>query len=266
MQKRTIQRCLIMALAMAIFATANTAFAVTGNHQAKAIIDSLYGGNGLAPINDLIVEMDCTDSDSKTGQLMLSSKDKVYFKAPNKLRVDTIIQDPGGPLDQRQAIIIRDGVTMWHYLSTGQYPVKKKPDTPSPTNNLPFNIQRYPIDETKSYEFGQQRLIEGVQTREIIIKNPQDAKDERHIFVDTARRVPMLMEFTRHDGNNAQQVTVEYGSFNKLSDGRYFPFLIKIYHDGKLDKVRAFKGVTINVGLDDSFFNHMSGMLNQPTR
>lgn len=240
--------------------------AATGNSKAKQIVDSLYCGGGLAPINDLIVEMDCTDLDEKSQQLQPSSKDKIYFKAPNKLRVDSIIQDPGGPLDQRQSIIIRDGVTMWHYLSTGQYPVKKKPDVPSPTANLPFNIQRYPIDETKSYEFGQQRLIEGVQTQEIVVKNPQDPKDERHVFVDVARAVPMLMEYTRYNGDKGVRVTVEYGSIAKLSDGRFFPFLIKIYHDGKLDRVRAYKGVVVNAGLDDSFFSHMGSMMQKSAK
>lgn len=249
-----------------LFVLCGAASASSGNNQAKQIIDALYCGKGLAPIRDLIVELECTDINEQSGQLQLASKDKIYFKSPNKLRVDAVIQDPGGPLDQRQAIIIRDGVTMWHYLSTGQYPVKKKPDTPSPTANLPFNIQRYPIDETKSYEFGQQRLIEGVQTREIIIKNPQDAKDERHVFVDVAREVPMLMEYTREDGDKSTRVTVEYGSITKMSDGRFFPFLIKIYNDGKLEKVRAYKGVVINAGLDDSFFNHMGGIINQPSR
>ena len=260
----TMRRIALFACVV-LFALGGVANAASGNSKAKQIVDSLYTGKGLAPINDLIVELECTDSNDQSGQLQLASKDKIYFKAPNKLRVDTIIQDPGGPLDQRQAIIIRDGVTMWHYLSTGQYPVKKKPDVPSPTANLPFNIQRYPIDETKSYEFGQQRLIEGVQTQEIIIKNPQDAKDERHVFVDIARAVPMLMEYTRENGDKSVHVTVEYGSITRMSDGRFFPFLIKIYTEGKLEKVRAYKGVIINAGLDDSFFNHMGGMMNQPS-
>ncbi|MDO5295090.1 MAG: hypothetical protein Q4F00_00395 [bacterium] len=266
MQIKPIIRRLVLVSVMAVLAMSATAQAVTGNHQAKEIIDSLFGGKGLAPINDLIVEIDCTKKDANTGQMMLASKDKVYFKAPNKLRTDAVIQAPGDPLDQRQLIFIRDGKTACHYLSTGQYPVKKAPDLPSPTSVLPFSLQRYPIDETKSYEFGEQRVLDGVTTREIIIKNPQDPKDERHIFVDPARRVPMLMEFTRTYDKDPVKVTVEYGSFNKLSDGRHFPFLIKIYENGQLSKVYAYKGVNINVGLDDSLFQHMTSSMTQPAR
>ncbi len=263
--KPYLQRLTVIA-AIFIIAASAASQAVTGNHQAKELIDNLYRGKGLAPINDLIIELDCTKRDAKSGQMMLASKDKVYFKAPNKLRTDAVIQAPGDPLDQRQLIFIRDGKTACHYLSTGQYPVKKAPDLPSPTSVIPFSLQRYPIDEAKSYEFGEQRLIEGVTTREVIIKNPQDANDERHIFIDPARHVPMLMEFTRASDKKSVKVTVEYGDFNTLSDGRYFPFLVKIYEDGQLNKVYAYKGVNINVGLDDSFFQHMASSISQPVR
>ncbi len=257
---RSWGRTFVASLAI-LFATSIASFAATGNSKAVQLVDNLYGGQNVAPIRDLIVEMDCTDSDEKTGQLMPSSKDKVYFKAPYKLRIDTIIQDPGGPLDQRQAIIIRDGVTAWHYLSTGQYPVKKRPDNPSPTSNLPFSIQKYPIDTTKSYEMGAVKTIEGVNAQEVIIKNPQDPKDVRSVCIDTKRLVPLRQDYTRTDGDKTTNVTVEYSDIRQLSDGRYFPFLIKIYNNGTLQKVRCYKGVSVNVGLDDAFFNPMGGIM-----
>ena len=76
----------------------------------------------------------------------------------------------------------------------------------------------------------------------------------------------MLMEFTRASDKKSVKVTVEYGDFNTLSDGRYFPFLVKIYEDGQLNKVYAYKGVNINVGLDDSFFQHMASSISQPAK
>ena len=258
-----LQKCLtkIAALSLGAILLVTSAAQAAGNSKAKQVIDGLYCFGNRPAIRDLIIEMDCTNNDEQTGQLTPASKDKIYFKAPNKLRVDATIIDPGGPMDQRQSIIIRDGVTMWHYLSTGQYPVKKQPDSSSPTANMPFGLQRYPIDDTKNYEFGGQKTIEGVQGQEIVITNPQDDGDKHVVCVDMKRRVPLRHDYTRTDGDKHIAITVEYSAITALSDGRYFPFLLKIYEDGKLQKVRAYRGVSLNVGLDDSFFNQMSGIM-----
>jgi len=47
---------------------------------------------------------------------------------------------------------------------------------------------------------------------------------------------------------------VVWTDVRQLPDGRYFPYQAQIFVDEKLREMRVYKGVRINVGLDNSLF------------
>ena len=253
---------LILAGLAVLAGAAWAAPATPGNHSAKAMVDKLYAPGNLAPLRDLVVEFTCMSNSSEAGGMTVTSKDKTYYKYPNKLRIDSVIQDPGGAMDQKQAIIIRDGINAWHYLSTGQYPVKKALDQPSATLNLPFNIQKYPVDNTKKYEFQSDKEVNGVNCKVIKITNPQDSGDVKTVYIDPVKCVPMRYELTKMGSDKkAILVRVDYKDVRKLQDGRFYPFIIEIYENDVLFKKRQVKGATANCGLNDTLFEPMKGFV-----
>lgn len=228
--------------------------------DARQLVEQLYTAPGTMPIRDLVVELECLDTDSN-GTMVLSSRDKIYYKYPNKLRIDAIINNPGGPMDQKEAIIIRDGLNAWHYVSMGQYPVKKANDRPLATLNLPFYIQRYEIDNNKTYTYTGIKQIDGVTAKVVKIESPEG--DNRTVYLDTSRNVPLRQEFTKTADKNTVKVLVNYKDIKQLDDGRYFPFTIEISENDNLVKIRKYKGVKANVGLEDSLFEQMNKFVRQ---
>ena len=230
--------------------------------QGRQMVEALYAPQGVQPIKDMVVELECYDLSSESNSFELGSKDKIYYKYPNKLRIDAVINDPGGPMDKKEAIIIRDGINVWHYISMGQFPVKKALDQPSGTLNLPFNIQKYPIDASKKYTVKGTKTIDGVETAEILIENPQDENDTKTVYIDTKRQVPLRLDLIRISDKQKILVRVDYKEIAKLKDGRYFPKKIEIYENDVHKKMRLYKGLEINCGLDDSMFDQMKGFVN----
>ena len=252
---------LALAVTALVIVSLGAAFAAQSN-QARQLVESLYAPNGVMPIRDLVIELECYDLSSESNAFVLGSNDKIYFKAPNKLRIDAVINDPGGPMDKKEAIIIRDGINVWHYISMGQYPVKKALDQPSGTLNLPFNIQKYPIDASKKYTIKGKKTIDNVETVEVLIENPQDENDTKTVYIDTKRLVPLRLDAIRISDKQKILVRAEYKDITKLADGRFFPKKIDIYENDVHKKIRIYKGLEVNCGLDDSMFNQMRGFVN----
>lgn len=235
------------------------ALPATGSgYDARHLIETLYTAGGQLPIRDMIVELEGSDATGESGSLAPSGTDKIMFKHPNKIRVDSIIKDPGGPLDGRQIIIIRDGTNRWQFVSTGQYPVKKGPDDPVATLNLPFYVQRYPQDSGLNYELLGDQPMDGVNAQVVRISNPQTPQDVRTVWVDPARLVPLRVELQQPAEGGTRRVRVDYKDVRALEDGRYLPFRIEVYEGTSLIRVRIYKGVKVNVGLADSLFEPMS--------
>ena len=232
------------------------------NLRARQLIEQLYAPAGVMPIRDLIAEIECHDFSTESNAFQLLSNDKVYYKYPNKLRIDAIINDPGGPMDKKEAIIIRDGINVWHYISMGQYPVKKALDQPSGTLNLPFGIQKYSVDASKKYSIKGKKVINDVETIEVFIENPQDENDTKSVYIDTKRNVPLRLDLTRISDKEKILVRAQYSNVQKLPDGRYFPCQIDIFENDVHKKIRNIKAVQMNCGLDDSMFNQMQGFVN----
>jgi len=237
------------------------------DYSARQLVDHLYIVDGQFPIQTLIVEMEASsligqDKDG-VGNLAPASKDKIFFKKPNKLHVDSIMIDPGGPFDGKQFTIVRDGVNRWMFVSMGQYPVKKGADEPKPTSWLPFNLQVYPQDAHKQYTVvGTDKVSFGVPTEVVRIVDPNAPKAPIKVWIDRVRWVPLCQDIIRpgtRPGEADSLKRVLYKDIRKLPDGRYFPFLIEWYEGGVLTSAGVYKSVGINENLPDNLFEPMRG-------
>lgn len=226
--------------------------------DAKAILARLYCPSGQMPVSDAVIELEEMASQGETGKMALASKDKIYFKKNCKIRIDIVICDPGGQLDGRQMTIIRDGTNALHYLSTGQFPVKKKLDSPSPPLNIPFGLVSYPQDAAKQYRLVGTEVIAGVKTAKISISGESD---ETIVWIDVKRMVPMKMEKTIKDEKKSVKKSVVYKDIGMTKDGRYFPMKLEKYVDGNMTSLIVYKGLVVNTGLKDDLFTPMEKFL-----
>lgn len=232
---------------------------------ARQLIDHLYVVNQQLPIQTVIVEMDATALPAKekggTGNLVPASKDKIFFKKPNKLRVDSVLIAPGDPMDGKQLTVIRDGVNKWLFVSMGQYPVKKGQDEPEPTSHLPFHLQVYPQDAQKEYTIVGKDTVDGVSADVVRIGDPANPKHTVTVWIDRHRWVPLRKEIVAGGGKPGEPTAgkrIFYKDIRKLPDGRYFPFKIEIYEGDVLTRADQYKAVGINENLPDSLFEPMS--------
>ncbi|MDQ7822872.1 MAG: outer membrane lipoprotein-sorting protein [Candidatus Eremiobacteraeota bacterium] len=243
--------CMLLIVCSAPYAHA------ASNIDARQLVDHLYIPSGQMPVHDLVIELEESVAGSADSSLVPSGKDKIYFKAPNKLRIDSVLIDPGGPFDGRNMIIIRDGINAWHYLSTGQYPVKKKADEPSAPLNLPFGVMRYPQDVDKQYTVSGSETIDGVQTSVVKITNPSNPSEEVTACIDRTRWVPLKVSLKQKDKGGEVTKKVLYKQIGQTKDGRYFPMKLEIFRNESLVRVVVYKAVAVNAGLDESLFQPM---------
>jgi outer membrane lipoprotein-sorting protein len=234
--------------------------------SARQLVDHLYVTSNQLPIQDIMIELDVnrtaqTNSGS-SGVLQPASRDKVFFKKPNKLRVDTVTIAPGDPTDGKQAIIIRDGINRWMYVSAGQYPVKKGPDEPSPTLMLPFNLQIYQQDLNREYVILGKESVGGIPADVVGIVNPSSPEQMVKVWIDRSRWVPLKLEMRRENRSSSEKdkpvfLRILYKEVIQLKDGRWMPFVIEFYENEVLEKVAVYRAVAVNVGLQDNLFEPM---------
>ena len=236
-----------------------------GDAAARQLVDHLYVLQGQMPIQTLIVDMEVSEllnPKEPNGNLRPASKDKIFFKRPNKLHIQSIVIDPGAPMDGKQYTIIRDGVNRWMFVSMGEYPVKKGADEPSPTSLLPFHIQVYPQDASKQYTLvahGDKTF--GSAAEVVRIADPANPKAAVTVWIDHARWCPLAQEITAPSAHAGEPDTVKrvvYKDIRQLKDGRFFPFKLEIYEGGVLQKALTYKAVGINENLPDSLFEPMN--------
>lgn len=245
------------ALLLSVF-TATWVNAAEAN--ARQLIDHLYLVGGHMPINDMVIELEenVASAEGEGSPTMVpSGKDKIYFKSPNKLRIDIVTSDPGGALDQKNMVIIRDGKNAWQYLSTGQYPVKKKVDEPSAPLNVPFGIVKYPQDIDKNYTVTGTETIDNVKATVIKITNPTNPSEETTVWIDKSRWVPLKLFLKKKGDKGEIKKTVLYKDISKTKDGRFFPFRLEVKVNDVLQRVMIYKAIAFNVGLDETLFTPM---------
>lgn len=237
--------------------------------QARKLLDELYFARQNMPIQDMVVDLEestpISEGEGTSSVMQLYSKDKVLFKAPNKLRVQSVIMAPNDPMNGRQLTIIRDGVNRWMYVSSGQYPVKKGADEPSATNILPFNLQTYKTDLNKEYVLVGEEMLEGAAAKVVRIVDPSNLEFVTTVWLDPARSVPLKMEKRsgamagKKDKNatNTGFTRILYKDIRQLRDGRWMPFRLEIYRGKVLASLVVYKSIALNVGLEDNLFEPM---------
>jgi outer membrane lipoprotein-sorting protein len=236
--------------------------------QARKLLDNLYFAKRSMPIQDMVVDLEestpISQGEGSSSVMQLYSKDKVLFKAPNKLRVQSLIMAPNDPMTGRQLTIIRDGVNRWMYVSTGQYPVKKGADEPSATNILPFNIQTYQVDLNKEYVLVGEEMLEGVAAKVVRIVDPSSLDVITTVWIDPTRSVPLKLEKRsggmagkKDKGSGTGFTRILYKDIRQLRDGRWMPFRLEIYRGNVLASLIVYKSIALNVGLEDNLFEPM---------
>lgn len=256
----------LMLVLLALGAAGRPCHAQANNDEnARQLVEGLYTSPGTLPVNDMMIMLDVNSSDTRYGGegiLQPSSHDKIFFKRPSKIRVDSVLVDPGGAHDGQQVIIIRDGVNCWMYVSMGEYPVQRKADEPIPPSQLPFNIMQYPQDAARQYESAGQEAVDGVTTEVVRVLNPAYPGMIYTVWIDPSRHVPLKVERQEpnQQGNPGQTdlTTVVYRDIRQMEDGRYMPFALDIYKNQQLVRVVVYKAMDINRGLEDSLFEPMS--------
>lgn len=249
----------ILLVAMLLSAIPQKAFpqADDGRH----ILDNLYTSDSRMPITTLVADLKIYTpiKDKKAGSSMtLSSKDKLIFKRPNKLKIDSVRVDPGGALDGKQKTIISDGKHAWMYLSIGQYPVKKGPASTLPSLNLPPRVQVFPQDADNRATITGTETVKGVNTK--VVKVADSSRGiENTIWVDTNRWVPMKWQEKRPDKKGKGHIitTCVYRDFKKLKDGRWFPFIIEVKVNKNTVRLVKYEALSVNVKVDDHMFEPM---------
>lgn len=254
----------ILVFAFILFSFTFPVFAQNNNKEAINILNKLYCPAGQLPVNDILIEYEQMDSSGKTA-MSLGSKDKIYFKQPVKIRVDSILVDPGNVNDGKNLIVIRDGLNAWLYLSTGQYPVKKKLDEPSPPLNLPFGLTHYPEDLSRVYKVEGREKIEGVNAIKISFKDPQSNHVNSDVWIDTQRCVPLQFVSIHKvkSGDKERHIVkkVVYKEFGQTKDGRYFPMRLERYNGDDLSSLIVYKAIKVNSDLPDHLFEPMEKIL-----
>jgi outer membrane lipoprotein-sorting protein len=227
-------------------------------------VDTLYTPVGGLPIRDLILEVECSElvEENGVGNLLPSGTDRLYYKFPNKLRVDTVFYEPGSQLDGKQIVIIRDGANMWMFSSMGQYPMKKGADTQEPSLQLPFSLQKYPQDANNDYTLVGSESFEGIPVKVVQIQNPGRPDLPTKVWIDPVRRVPLqLIQKVKGGQGGPVEKKIVYRDIKQLEDGRYLPMRLEIYEDQVLRKARVYRGAKVNAGLQDSLFEPMKGFM-----
>lgn len=243
-----------------IFISANST-SVAWPSEAKRLVDNLYMSAGHLPIIDLIVEFEVAyplEEGKDDTALKFVEKTHLVFKKPTKFRITRVINLPGEPTDQR--ILICDGTSWWQYVPSGQYPISGPLRVqPSPMLNLPPNIQVFPEDANNIYTLVGRETINNVPTKVVKIQDKNDGVVTR-IWIDTSRWVPMKLEKKIPDPGGGEEDIVKvckYSKFKKLKDGRWFPFVIEIYENGKINRMLVYKRVSVNKGVEDNLFEPM---------
>ncbi|MHB2020778.1 MAG: hypothetical protein ACYCW6_27890 [Candidatus Xenobia bacterium] len=243
-----------------------TALMAAPDTRGRQLIDHLYVVNGGLPVQDMTVKADVfgVPKGQPNGNLVPISNDTIFFKQPNKLRINSLTISPGDAMDGKLLTIIRDGSNAFMFISLGAYPIKKQPDEQSGTLNLPCLLQRYPADANKDYVLAGHQTISGVQTTVVRIDNPATPQNVMTVWIDTKRWVPMQCEVHEPGKKPGDPETIKrvvYRDIGAYKDGRYFPHKLEIYVNNVLDHVLVYKALSVNTGLADNLFEPMKPLM-----
>ncbi len=226
------------------------------NEYARQLFEQLFTPSGLLPVQDLVAEGEELEVEGTGGHLVKSMRAKYFFKAPNMLRFDRVVEDTRKPLYGVMQVVVRDGDS--YYIFAGHnYPAKRGMDPQIPPDSLPFTLTRYRRDASREFYYLGKEAWKDIQVHRIQILNPAEPGWTAIVWIDEQRRVPIQAEYTvsaDKPGSKPGKKRVVWSDIRQLPDGRYFPYQAQIYIDEKLTSMKVYKGVRINVGLDKSLF------------
>lgn len=226
------------------------------NEQARQMFESLFTPPGQLPVQDLVAEGEELEAQGAAGHLAPSAKVKYFFKAPNYLRFDRVNVDPRQPLLGILKVTIRDGDS-YHIFATHNYPTKSGIDPQVAPDSIPFCLTRYKKDASREFYYLGPESWQNTTVHRVQILNPADPNWTCIVWIDNQKRVPVQAEYTGptdKPGGKPSKKRVVWSDVRQLPDGRYFPYQAQIFVDEKLREMRVYKGVRINVGLDNSLF------------
>lgn len=230
--------------------------------EAMQIVQRLYrGADQVKEVEDLSVvftlkkNLQSKDAKDESG-MDIFSKGKIFFKKPNKLRVETTIMAPGLGLNfGTQIIRIRDGTTFWQFVSGVEYAIKKRSDERTPFHLLPYNLQTYPQDVGREYTLLGQETIQKRPAYVVGITNKFDPEKALvKLWVDRERWVPLKMEITRvREGKQLKTLTL-YKNIGETKDHRFLPQRLDYYEGGRLSDIMIYEQIGVNYGIPDTLF------------
>ena len=225
------------------------------NEQARQMFESLFTPPGQLPVQDLVAEGEELEAEGAGGHLVPSAKAKFFFKAPNMLRFDRINVNPRKPFQGMLNVIIRDGDS-YHIFLTQNYPTKSGIDPQIAPDSLPFCLTRYKKDASREFYYLGSEAWKDITVHRVQILNPADPNWTCIVWIDNQKRVPVQAEYTAaaEKGGKPSKKRVVGTDVRQRPDGRYWPYQAQIFVDEKLREMRVYKGVRINVGLDNSLF------------
>lgn len=253
---------------------------VTDRHEMSnpgVLIGKLYRGGNAAELFDFTAEFrvkkNLSGKDTKDpSDLQNFIQGKIYFKAPNKLRVDSSFATHA-MLNSEQFVLIRDGTTEWLFKNGMDYPMKKRSDTQESSSYLPFRFQLYDGGDWEYVFLGQEnkegRLIYVIG----IVSDKDPDREIKKVWVDAQYLVPVKLQYKvekwvsvrenmiiQNDEvvvvKKKKQITVEqvYKNIRQTSDGRWIPTQMELYQNGTLMQVVYYDKVGVNFQLPDTLF------------
>lgn len=226
------------------------------NDMARQMFESLFTPAGTLPVQDLVAEGEELEVEGVAGHLSPSMKVKYYFKAPNMLRFDRVVIDTRKPLYGVMQVTVRDGDSFYVFVGHN-YPAKRGVDPQIPPDSLPFTLTRYRRDASREFYYLGSEAWKDITVHRVQILNPADPGWTAVVWIDHQRRVPVQAEYTVQPdkkGDKPGKKRVVWSDIRQLPDGRYFPYQAQIFIDERLTSMKVYKGVRINVDLDNSLF------------
>lgn len=200
-------------------------------------------------------------------------KGKIYFKTPDKLRVDSVLT-VSDMLHGEGFVLISNGENQWIFKNGIDFPLKKGSDPRESSAYLPFYFQHYDEGKKECVLLGEENMS-GRIAYVIGIVSPEDAgRDVKKVWVDSQYLVPIRIEFPAYKWRKVREnmvlhdkeyvavkkketvkVKLLYKNIRQTSDGRWLPTQIETYEDDVLIQVVYYDKVAVNFNLPDTLFS-----------
>ena len=222
------------------------------------IMENLYMANTLGKINDMTAEMEiycppyAKDKEHSNNTFEPFSDVKLFFMAPNKLRNEITLFDSQAN-SNLFIITIYDGEKNWPPYPV--WPPSRYSKEHCHSLYLPFNIETLPRDQYRKYSLTGEKSIGGRDAYVITITNEKEpAAKFLTLWIDKELFIPLKEEYVEDNGADIIK-TVLYKEPKQMPDGRWLPFRMERYDNGKMICYILYKSAVVNQGLSEDLFD-----------